>query len=103
MNDLMKAYNWQMDVRAFLPIPGTKYELSVIPEYIYWYRDERGLISRSRTPQGIKFNCVVMSLEDTPDGKQWIPAMHVDIVSEEEFYDFMISIQREFGSNLRLA
>lgn len=91
----MKAYEWQIDVQAFLPIPGTKYELSIVPEYTYWYRDERNMITRSKVPQGIKLNCCVMVQYDGPFGKWWKPEMQMDITSEDEFYDFMISMKKD--------
>jgi hypothetical protein len=95
MNDLMQAYDWQIDVQAFLPIPGTKYELSVVPEYTYWYRDDKGFLNRSKIPQGTKLNCCVMVPYDGPEGKFWRPEMQIDITCEEEFYDFMISMKKD--------
>lgn len=103
MEDLIKAHGWEMEEQNFLKINGTDLQLSIIPEYIYWMRDADNLICRSKTPQGIKLNCCVQKGYNSPEGMWYRSEMFIELGSEEEFYDFMIGIQKEFCNKQELA
>jgi hypothetical protein len=95
MEDLIKAHGWEMKEQNFLQIKDSKYQLSVIPEYSYFVRDEKGMIHRSKEPQYLVLNCAIMSPITLDNGDtEYKPVMYVNITSEEEFYDFMIEINK---------
>lgn len=98
MEDIMNAHNWEINKQSFLEIPGTEYLLSVIPEYTYFTRDENNRLVRSKIAQGIKFNCCVVKVYNTEYGRIYHNEMLLDITTEDEFYDFMLGVQKEFGT-----
>lgn len=95
MEDLIKAHGWDMLQQNLLEIKGSKYLLSVVPEYSFYRRDEDGMIHRSKEPQSLVLNCAIMSPITEGDEKEYRAVMYVNITSEEEFYDFMIEMQKE--------
>lgn len=95
MEDLIKAHGWDMLQQNLLEIKGSKYLLSVIPEYSYYTRDEHGIIHRSKEPQSLVLNCAILSPITEGDETEYNAVMYLNISSEEEFYDFMIEMQKE--------
>lgn len=87
MEELMKAYDWKIDEQSILPILETDYEISIIPEYSYYYR-ENNMIFRSTQPQNIVLNTAIMLNNE--------PQMYFTFSSEEEFYDFMIEFKKQY-------
>lgn len=97
MEDLIKANDWKMETQNFLEIKNSDLQLSIIPEYIYWMRDENGLIYKSKHAVGVKLNICIQKGYKQDDGSIWYKnEMFIELGSEEEFYDFMIGIQKEF-------
>jgi hypothetical protein len=94
---IMNAKNWDVNKRYMIPVPGTIYQLSVVPEYTHYYRDENGFIQRSNTPVGVKLNCVVMEPSLTPEGVLWSAVYFRDITDEDEYLDFMLSMKQSHG------
>jgi hypothetical protein len=95
MEDLIKAHGWEMQEQNYLEIKDSKYLLSVIPEYSYFVRDEKGMMHRSKEPQYLVLNCAIMSPNTLDNGDtEYRPVMYINITSEEEFYDFMIEINK---------
>lgn len=95
MEDLIKAHGWEMEKQNILEIKDSKYLLSVIPEYSYLTRDENNHIIRSNTPQYLVLNCAILSPLSVEDGTaEYKAVMYVNINSEEEFYDFMIELNK---------
>jgi len=92
MEDLIKAHGWNMNEQNYLEIKGSTYLLSVVPEYTFFVRGENGMIYRSLCPEGVMLNCAIMSPVTTPYGIEYNPVMYINILSEEEFYDFMITL-----------
>jgi hypothetical protein len=108
MEDLIKAHGWEIQEQNILNIKDSKYMLSVIPEYSYFMRDDKGMIHRSKEPQYLVLNCAIMSPNTLSNGDvEYRPVMYINITSEEEFYDFMIEINKTVGeeqqSNLEKA
>ena len=106
MEDLIKAHGWEMLQQNLLEIKGSKYLLSVVPEYSFYKRDEDGMIHRSKEPQSLVLNCAIMSPITEGDEKEYRAVMYINIVSEEEFYDFMIEMKKEVnleGTNLEAS
>lgn len=105
MEDLMNVYGWQLNKASLLDIKGTELVLSVFPEYTYWSRDERGMLYRSRTPNGLKLNCAVKKpFKNNETGEViYENEMFVEFTTEEEFYDFMIGIKGQFAIQKQLA
>ncbi len=104
MEDLIKAHGWEIEEQNFLKINGTDLQLSIIPEYIYWMRDENGLICRSKHAVGVKLNICIQKGYKQDDGSVWYKSeMFIELGSEEEFYDFMIGIQKEFCNKQELV
>ena len=95
MEALIEAYNWEMDKQSILPILNTDYELSVIPEYSYYYRDKNNMIFRSKIPQNIVLNSAIVL-----NGE---PQMYFTFSSEEEFYDFMIEFKKLYNNQKQIA
>lgn len=87
MEELMRIYGWKLDQQSILPILDTDYELSVIPEYSYYYR-ENNMIFRSKEPQNITLNTAIMLKGE--------PQMYFTFSSEEEFFDFMIEFKKTY-------
>lgn len=95
MEDLIKAHGWEMLQQNFLEIKGSKYLLSVVPEYSYFARDANNKIIRSETPQYLVLNCAMMSPITMNNGEiEHKAVMYLNITSEEEFYDFMIEVTK---------
>lgn len=100
MIDIIAAHNWEVNQQGFLEIEGTPYILSVVPEFSYFTRDEKGHIMRSRTPVGYKLNCAVQGPR-TVNGHVTIDNLiFVEFTEEEDFYQFMIDFKRETSSFL---
>ena len=95
MEDLIKAHGWEMLQQNLLEIKGSKYLLSVVPEYSFYKRDELGMIHRCKEPQNLVLNCALMSPITEGDETEYKAVMYFNISSEEEFYDFMIEMQKE--------
>jgi hypothetical protein len=85
MDNLISLHNWIMDEQNFLQIPNTKKYLSIVPEYIFKYRDENDRIIVSRTPVGTKLNCALQVGEEYID--------YPEFYTEEEFLDYLINQQ----------
>lgn len=103
MEDLIKAHGWEMNEQNLLEIKGSKYLLSVIPEYGYFTRDENNKIIRSKTPQYLTLNCAIMSPITMDDGDiAYRPVMYTNIATEEEFYDFMIELNKTVNEEEQL-
>lgn len=103
MEDLIKAHGWVMEEQNFLKIKGSDLQLSIIPEYTYWTRDSNNMITRSNVPQGIKLNICIQKGYDSPEGMWYRSEMFIELSTEEEFYDFMIGIQKEFCNKQELV
>ena len=104
MEDLIKAHGWDMQEQNLLEIKGSKYLLSVIPEYSYFARDEHNKIIRSKTPQYLVLNCAIMSPITMDNGDiEYKPVMYINIASEEEFYDFMIELNKTVSEESKLS
>jgi hypothetical protein len=102
MEDLIKAHGWDMQEQNLLEIKGSKYLLSVIPEYSYFTRDEHNKIIRSKTPQYLVLNCAILSPITMDDEIAHRPVMYINITSEEEFYDFMIELTKTVHEESKL-
>lgn len=95
MEDLIKAHGWEMQEQNLLEIKGSRYLLSVIPEYSYFTRDENNMVIRSNVAQYLILNCAILSPITFDNGEVGHkPLMYVNINSEEEFYDFMIELTK---------
>lgn len=94
MEDLIKAHGWEMHTQNFLEIKESNYLLSIIPEYSFYARDSQGRIYRSLQPQDLVLNCAIVSLITHDDMIEYKPIMYLTITSEEEFYDFMIELNK---------
>lgn len=79
---------------------GTPYTLSVVPEFSYFTRDEKGHIIRSRTPVGYKLNCAVQGSKTVNGHEVVTNLIFVEFSEESEFYDFMIDFKKEAQSYL---
>jgi hypothetical protein len=97
VENIMNAKNWDVNTRYMIPVPGTIYQLSVLPEHTYYYRDEKGLIQRSKSPVGVELNCAVMEPSVTPEGILWSPVYFTVLNDEDEYLDFMISMKQTHG------
>ena len=103
MEDLINAHGWEMNEQNLLEIKGSKYLLSVIPEYGYFTRDNNNKIIRSTTPQYLILNCAIMSAITMDDGDiAYRPVMYINIATEEEFYDFMIELTKTVHEESKL-
>lgn len=102
MEDLIKAHGWEINEQNLLEIKGSRYLLSVIPEYGYFTRDLHNKIIRSQTPQYLILNCAILS-PITMDGEvAHRPVMYINIATEEEFYDFMIELTKTVHEESKL-
>ena len=93
---IMNAKNWDVNKRYIIPIPGTIYQLSVVPELTHWY-EVNGILKRSQTPTGVVLNCAVMEPSITPEGIVWSPVYFTEITDEDEYIDFMLSMKQSHG------
>lgn len=100
MIDVIAAHGWEVGTQNFLPIEGTPYTLSVVPEFSYFTRDEKGHIMRSRTPVGYKLNCAVQGEKKVNNHVIVDNLIFVEFNEEEDFYQFMIDFKRETSSFL---
>jgi hypothetical protein len=104
MEELMEIYGWKLNEVSLLDIKGTDLILSVYPEYTYWKRDSNGFLSRSKQPTALKLNCALKVPYTAPGTDEVIydNKLYIEFTSEEEFYDFMISIKKEYSNTKRL-
>jgi hypothetical protein len=100
MIDIIAAHGWEVDEQSFLPIEGTPYTLSVVPEFTYFTRDEKGHIIRSRTPVGYKLNCAVQGPKTVNGHEVVTNLIFVEFSEESDFYEFMIDFKRESATFL---
>jgi hypothetical protein len=82
MDNLISLHNWVMNEQNFLSIPDTNKTLSIVPEYVFKYRDRDSKIIVSRTPVGTKLNCALQEGEDFID--------YVEFYDESEFFNYII-------------
>lgn len=94
VQDIMTAHSMEVGGHYYLQVPGTIYQLSVVPEYGYYYRDENQHMHRSKTPMSVHLNCAVMEPTLTERGILWKPIMYREFNCEEDFYDFMVSMKQ---------
>jgi hypothetical protein len=83
MNNLIALHNWEMEEQNFLQIPNTNKYLSIVPEYIFKYRDENDKIIVSRTPVSTKLNCALQVGDDFVD--------FVEFYEESDFFNYLIT------------
>lgn len=83
MDNLISLHNWEIGEQNFLQIPNTKKYLSIVPEYIFKYRDENDMIIVSRTPVGTKLNCALQVGNDFVD--------FVEFYEESDFFNYLIA------------
>jgi len=83
MDNLIKLHDWEMEEQNFLQIPNTNKYLSIVPEYIFKYRDQDNKIVTSRTPVGTKLNCALQVGDDFVD--------FVEFYEESDFFDYLIA------------
>lgn len=100
VENIMNAKNWDVNTRYIIPVPGTIYQLSVVPEHTHYYRDENGHVKQSITPVGVKLNCAVMEPNLTPEGIVFSPVYFIDITDEDEYLDFMIAMKQSHGDTV---
>jgi hypothetical protein len=97
MDDLIKAHGWVMNEQNFLRLKDSDYQLSIIPTFTYWSRDKNDMLFRSKTPTGMYLNIALFRVCINAETKNVSQSMCMitDVDSEEDFYDFMISIQKQ--------
>ena len=100
MIDVIAAHGWEVDQQNFLKIEGTPYTLSIVPEFTYFSRDEKGHIIRSRTPVGYKLNCAVQGPKLVNNIFTNENLIFVEFTDETDFYHFMMDFKKESESYL---
>jgi hypothetical protein len=81
MENLINLYSWIINQQNFLKIEGTNYNLSIVPEYVYKYRNSVGHIISSKTPVGIKINCALILHKEFVD--------YIEFTEETDFFNYL--------------
>lgn len=91
MENLINLYSWMMNEQNFLEIEGTEYTLSIVPEYVYRYRNAEGHIVPSKVPVGTKLNCALILREEFVD--------YIEFTEERDFFSYLSTLKINSNDN----